>query len=384
MAGWATRRGVRIAVLIVCLLAMVGLLGTIVRQSWRTNSAAADVVRMEQRGAEILHPMTTLLAELVAAQSSAVRGDPVDTATVRKALAAVAEVDARHGVALATRQRLADLTVRVDAAFARGETGRPAYDTYTGIVTLAVDMMRRVGDTSHLIHDPDLDSYYLMEAAIIQLPDSMVYAGRAADLIAIAGGAALAGEDAVRAAVARFRVSAAAEEVSAGLTQSVDFTNRAELSTNIADRLDAFRSAADSFAPPTMLAELSTAVPADELAENARRVYAAANPLAHRLLSELQALLDQRAAKLSAEWRLTVILAGLAGIVLTVMAWTLGRTRTRPGPRAGRDSAQPGSGNADGRGIGTLSYAREILGADQFVDVGRPAAARTRGNGDAG
>ena len=102
-------------------------------------------------------------------------------------------------------QRLADLTSQVESAFAKGETGRAAYDTYSGLVSLAVEMIRRIGDTSHLIHDPDLDSYYLMDAAIVRLPDAIVYAGRATDLVTLAGGGRSAGEDQVRAAVARFR-----------------------------------------------------------------------------------------------------------------------------------------------------------------------------------
>jgi hypothetical protein len=389
MARLAMRNGVRIGAVSVCTLAVAGLLAAVVQQSWRATAATAEVVRLEQRGAEILHPLTTLLAELVEAQSTAVRGESVDMETVRGALAGVAEVDAQHGVALKTRQRLADLTARVESAFGRAETGRAAYDTYTGIVTLTVDLVRLVGDNSHLIHDPDLDSYYLMEAAIIQLPDSMVFAGRAADLVALAGGESLVGEDEVRAAVARFGVSSAAEKVNAGLTQSVDFTARSELGTNIAERLDAFRAAADSFAPPTMLAELSTSVPAATLAANARRVYAAANPLAHRLLGELQELLDDRAAKLAGERRLTAVAAALIAVLGIVMICLLTFAR---GPRwyAARGPGGPTArGQVDGRTVGTLSYARDVLASEGLepaglASAGRSAPARTRGNGDAG
>jgi hypothetical protein len=48
-----------------------------------------------------------------------------------------------------------------------------------------------------------------------------------------------------------------------------------------------------------MLAELSTPIDATALAASARRVYAAATSLAHRLLNELQAL-QVRTAKLDA------------------------------------------------------------------------------------
>jgi hypothetical protein len=92
-----------------------------------------------------------------------------------------------------------------------------------------------------------------MDAALIRLPEAMVYAGRATDLVAMAGGGRdLGGDDAIRAAVARYRVASAAEEVGVGLNKSVDTTSYADLGTNIARQLDAFRAAVDSFSPPTM------------------------------------------------------------------------------------------------------------------------------------
>ena len=156
-------------------------------------------------------------------------------------------------------------------------------------MSLTVEMIRRIGDSSHLIHDPDLDSYYLMDAAIIRLPDAMVYAGRAADLVALAGG---------QGARRRGRRSAPpwpgsasaydAEQVSVGLTTSVDFTARSELGTNVAERLDTFKAAADAFAPPTMLQRVWRPLwTPPTLAASARRVSAAANSLAHLLLERV-------------------------------------------------------------------------------------------------
>src|SRR5690606_28224994 len=152
------------------------------------------------------------------------------------------------------------------------------------------------------------DSYYLMDAAIVRLPRAMVYAGRAADLVTLSGDTGvLTGEDAVRAAVARFNVSADAEMVSAGLTTSVDYTARSELGSNIVDRLDTFRAAADAFAPPTMLQEFATSVEATAMADSAGRVFVAAQSLAHLLLSELEALLAVRAEGLAEHQRFIAI-----------------------------------------------------------------------------
>jgi hypothetical protein len=234
-------------------------------------------------------------------------------------------------------------------------------------------LIRRIGDTSHLIHDPDLDSYYLMEAALITLPDAIVYAGRASDLVTMAGGRSLTGEDEVRAAVARFNVSHDAEQVSSGLTKSVDFTARSQLGSNIAERLDTFKSAADAFAPPTMLGELATTVDAATLAANARRVFAAASSLAHLLLAELQVLLDTRSVKLSQQQRFTGIAAAVAVFVGLAMVWVAvaGRPRRGPVKRFGAPDDLP---------VGSLAYARELLDSQDLAQAGR---GRSRGSDNA-
>src|SRR5262249_43446852 len=155
-----------------------------------------------------------------------------------------------HGAGLATHDLFVDLRNKVEAELGRGETGRAAFDAYSGLVTLAVDLMKQIGDRSDLIHDPDLDSYYLMDAAIIQLPIAVMLAGRASDLVELGNNRPLQGEDAIRTAVARFGVSDAAEKTDADLTITVATTERAELGGNIASSLDTFKDAADAFSPP--------------------------------------------------------------------------------------------------------------------------------------
>ena len=373
MTRSASRSPMRAVVIGVCALVVAVLFAAIVRQSWSDTAAAADVVRAEQDGAATLHPMVTLLSELVEAQSSAVRGESVDADKVRKAVSALTGPNSKFGAALQTNQRLTDLNSQLESAFARGPRGREAYETYTPLVDLAIQMIRRIGDTSHLIHDPDLDSYYLMDAAIVRLPDAIVYAGRATDLVTLAGGRTLAGEDQVRAAVARFTVSADAESISSGLNKSVEATARSELGTNIVERLDTFKSAADAFAPPTMLAELSNPVDATSLAASARRVYASATSLAHLLLNELQALLLVRAANLDGERRFTAIASAAAAIVGLIMLWfaIAGRPRRSPG--------RP-FGTPDDAGVGSLAYARDLLDSGELAPAGRGQA---RGNGNA-
>ena len=373
MTRSASRSPMRGVVIGVCALVVAVLFAGIVRQSWSDTSSTADVVSLEANGAATLHPMVALLSALVEAQSTAVRGEPVAVDQVRQAIKGLTEPTAEYGASLQTTQRLSDLSSQLESAFAKGEKGRAAYETYTPMVDLVIQMFRRIGDSSHLIHDPDLDSYYLMDAAIIRLPDAIVYSGRATDLVTLAGGKVLAGEDQVRAAVARFTVSADAEAVSAGLNKSVESTTRSALGTNIAERLDTFKSAADAFAPPTMLAELANPVDAATLGASARRVSAAAALLAHRLLEELQALLAARSAALDKEQRFTAIATAAAAIVGLIMLWfaIAGRPRRSPGR---------GFGTNDDLGVGSLAYARDLLDSGELAQAARGPA---RGNGNA-
>lgn len=375
MTRSAGRSPARLTVIGVCALAVAVLFGGVVRQAWSSNSTTANVVHLEAQGAATLHPMVTLLGDLVAAQNTAVRGEKVDVDAIRTALKSLAGQDDEYGPKLQTTQRLNDLTSQIESAFAKGETGRAAYETYSTLITLTVDMFRSIGDLSHLIHDPDLDSYYLMDAAIVRLPDAMVYAGRASDLVTLAGGKALGGEDQVRAAVARFGVSYDAEQVSSGLTKSVDSTERSQLGTNIADRLDTFKAAADAFAPPTMLSDLATAVDAATLAANARRVYAAATSLAHLLLYELQALLDSRASKLAGQQRFVAVSAVLAALLAICMAWLAIVVRPRRSRATGRASVV----GAGGLPVGSLAYARDLLESEELAAAGRTLRSRSRG-----
>jgi hypothetical protein len=357
--GPSLRAGRLIVVIVgACSLAIAGLFGTVLRQTWQAGTADAGVAKAERSGVVYLHTMVGLIGQLVETQSAAVRGAPVDAAVLRKSLSGVATADRSVGGALGVQQRFADLRDRVEAALSRADHGREAYQTYTDLVALAVDLADQVGDSSHLIHDQDLDSYYVMDSALIRLPNAMVFAGRAADLVTLAGGTELAGDDAIRAAVARYDVATAGEQVTAGLNKSIEATSRAALGTDIALQLDAFRAAVDAFAPPTMLAQLAGSVKAADLAAGAHQVFETALPLAHKLLSELDALLAARQQAIAAHQRFMKEAAGAAGAVgLVLVLVTLVQWRRRRSYRAASGPVEPTGlrGQMDPDPVGALA-----------------------------
>jgi hypothetical protein len=377
----------RLVLLTICALAIVALVGTIVRQSAQTNSTATQLVESESDGAAALHPMLALVGDLVDAQSAAVRG--VSTADAQKSITTainqITGADPEYGVKNQNTQAVADLTNQIHDVEAGNPTGRAAYDAYSGLVTLALNLMRHTADTSHLIHDPQADSYFVMDAAVNRLPDALVYAGRAADLVALGGGQTLTGADGVSAAVARFYVSDSAAQVSSGLNQSIDVTSNSSLGSSIANRLDQFMAAAAAFAPPTMNTEISNPISdPSTMAADARKVYATALPLAHTLIFQLQNLLTQREGGLASQWRFTASAAGLAVLIGLVMIWLLAIGRPHGSHARGALIGETGkqTGGADSL-VSPLTDAQHLLDQEELAHVGRATRPRSRGRGDA-
>jgi hypothetical protein len=95
---------------------------------------------------------------------------------VAAAAEAVDALDRRLGSELQTRQ----LWARVRGAAL--EAGAPPVERSLA----ALDLIAHAGDISNLILDPDLDSYYLMEAVVMRLPELAIQLGA----VAAAGGPA--------------------------------------------------------------------------------------------------------------------------------------------------------------------------------------------------
>ena len=97
---WARRLG---AVLLgLALLAPVVGLGLVAAGD---KSDAREAVEQQRRGVTYLRPLSALIGALVAGQTAAVRGEPVDTASIRAALDATERAQLRDGAALSTGTR---------------------------------------------------------------------------------------------------------------------------------------------------------------------------------------------------------------------------------------------------------------------------------------
>jgi hypothetical protein len=199
----------------------------------------------------------------------------------------------------------------------------------------------------------------------------MIYAGRASDLAYLSGGDQLKGEDAVSAAVARHGVASAADKVSAGLNKSVDNTTRTTLGGNIAEQLDQFRTAADTFAPSTILNEFAREVSTAELTSAAHQVFTSALKLAHLLLTELNALLSDRQARLADERGRTewTVYGAIALVLILIVTLFLTRTRRQPPVSLAEAGVGPGGALPNDVAVGSFTDLRRYLD-DEAVGAG--------------
>jgi methyl-accepting chemotaxis protein len=157
-----------------------------------TNEANSKIAfsALERDGTDVVRPALLALADTVA-------GRTPDVAALRSAVARLPQLKA---------------TMPADG----------------GAAALA-GMITEVGNTSNLILDPDLDSFYVMDAQIVQLPKALSAAARAA------AGPTATGRDAVAAqAVLAGELSGAADSLRTDVKTAASSTAMAGLATRLA------------------------------------------------------------------------------------------------------------------------------------------------------
>jgi hypothetical protein len=344
MPDRSRRHLVRVFVLVLLSILAIGQFAMVLAQSWPTGTTESRLVTDERHRIAYLRPLAHLIGVLVEAESAAVQDLRVDTDAVHSAVDAVDAVDRAYHGPLGTGQRWSELRGRTEAVLARPGRGSQAYLAFADLTTLALDLVRRVGDTSDVLIDPQLDSYYVMEPALLRLPVVMVSAGRAADLATVAGGNSPTGQYAIQVAVARYDVANAAADANAGLSRGIEVTGRPALGASLAGHLDGFRTAVDEFAPPAILNTLAGPVDAYSLPPAAGSVRVTTLALADAVLSELDGLLTNREDTLAGQRQLALgagtggLVAVLALVVLAVL-WLLRTPVSAPVPA---EAAEPG------------------------------------------
>ena len=314
------RRAVRVATAVAVAVALLTPVAVLVTQVWSSTADRLSFAADERRGVAYLGPLTRLLSVTTDAQSKAVSGRPVDPGPVRSAIAAVDEIDERLGTQLHTTERWSAIRGIVQERTGRRWTSpTEAYTQYSDLVTQLMELNRKVGDGSRLILDPELDSYYVMNAALLRIPEILVDSGRYTDLSVLATSPGRTDRgSAAQLTAARNRVATNAIDLSDGLVKAFGSTSSVTLGAGLTRPLDDFRTAVDAVAPSnSLLAPAPERSPSD-LESDQDALQQNALGLQEATLSELDRLL---AARKNAAERTRLIAAGAALLGLLVAAF---------------------------------------------------------------
>jgi methyl-accepting chemotaxis protein len=146
----------------------------------KEQNIAIDFGQNERRGVEYIKPVRHLLHDIQKHQVAFLNG-AAEASTLEKQieddLRSAHEVDGRYGKDLKTTHGLSGLAekwsttkslILRSSSNAKPENINSAYDDIVGKSILP--LIIQAGDTSQLILDPDLDSYYAMDNVVLNLP----------------------------------------------------------------------------------------------------------------------------------------------------------------------------------------------------------------------
>ncbi|WP_212825935.1 hypothetical protein [Polymorphospora rubra] len=340
MAGLLPRLLLAVALLVPTLVLSV--------QAWRGTDEKATFAEQERAGIEYLRALGQVTLALVDAQSAAVAGQPVPRDALNRAIAEGGAVDARLGAELRTNERWAGVRAKIESLSDRSHTYPEAtYTAYNEATDLLLALYAKVRDTSGLVRDPDPDSYQLQDSAGEELPESIVAAGRLADLAVLAATRPQA--ELVRTAGelsnARAEVLDPAHDLVTNLQLAVDSTDSGTLGGNLLGELDAYQQAVEALGAAAVLtagATAGTALPDPAAVATARAaVHSTAANLSATVLNEIDQLLEARIDGLGTDRLVTVV----AGVLLFLIGHApLLIFLVSAGRRTGGTPAAPGDG----------------------------------------
>jgi hypothetical protein len=268
----------------VVLLIPTGVLG---QAFLSTTNGQISFAQRERDGLTVLKPALAALAQAVAGE----QGEQVDFAALGAAVQAQPELGLDEQFAAVTAAQSSASTPAGRASWA----------------SVVADLITAVGNNSNLILDPDLDSFYVMDSLVVQLPSVLVSATEAAIGPKQPGREANVADQAVLAG----GLARSAAALGSDLDTAVRNTSLPDLEPRL-DSLTRATGVATSL-QKTLSSTLATPAAADRRALGAAAA-AAVDPAA----TALDTLLQRRIGDLSAKQRLILTIS--AGSLL-LAAW---------------------------------------------------------------
>ena len=203
----------------------------------------------ERVGVVYAAPANELLARLAAGRTLAVEAAAGDRAAMQQLLkqeqaiktevAVLDQVDKRVGGTLQTTAMWTKLRGQIAGVIAATPTD-PAQtlDAWSGLTAGTVGLVTQAGNTSNLILDPDLDSFYVMDALVVKTPALIDSAGLAGDRELVMGGPTSASLDSrIQLAVDKGVISSLTDGLSADLKTAFGSTHDSTLEPSIRPKL---------------------------------------------------------------------------------------------------------------------------------------------------
>jgi methyl-accepting chemotaxis protein len=284
----------------------------------------------ERDGLAYLRPLLELTIRTVAGRHAAVTGGDITSAGVAGAVGPVDKVNDRFGAELETTAGW-DAAKTALAKASKVTEPRPAFTAYSEASAALLGLMATVSDKSNLTLDPDLDSFYVMDAVVFRLPILVDTAGKAVDeaLLAMRGTAAERDRARIDLAIASGTLTTTLGSVDAGMPTA--FKNTA--STSLRPRAeDGVRAVHDTVS--ALLGQITAAVSTGNLAPITVAAGDAAQVAITALVAVLVPQLDQLlASRISGFQTKALQVETLTALAVLLVLYVLAgfyRVATRP------------------------------------------------------
>jgi methyl-accepting chemotaxis protein len=222
-------------------IVLISPLGFVVQRYAAAQNASAAFSQLEATGMTYVEPTFALELALVNARSAAVGGDKIDSDAVRSAVTAVDAVTKRIGDDIATSDAWNSLRSDInDLLDAPPTDPEEAFGAWSVVVDASASLAATAADGSNLTLDPDLDSFYLMDAATTKTPMLLAAAGVMIDLDHLEGT-----DHADDVTIAGVRIADAVGAITAGFAKTVGATADSTVASEVGKASEALQTAFD-------------------------------------------------------------------------------------------------------------------------------------------
>ena len=151
--------------------------------------AGADYLKVTRELLQQIPDHAAFSAGVISGDTSYRSNQQSTQSAIDNAMSRLTSVSRGAGAAYATGQKVETLQRDWQDLKGRAESlgAQASADKHSALMAQLVELVRTVGDKSQLILDPDLDSYYMMDLVVVQLPEIADSLGRARAL-GVAGG----------------------------------------------------------------------------------------------------------------------------------------------------------------------------------------------------